>query len=78
MDLNADGYLTDEEDQALFQQLYAEGLKESSKQAEKNLPIPKFYSKVLSQCVLELFHFFFLKMFFCIMISYQITKTFCL
>ena len=48
MNTNADGYLTDEDnvDQVLFEQLYAEGLKESSKQAEKNLPIPKFYSKV--------------------------------
>lgn len=35
----------DEFDRSLFQQLYAQGLKDSSK-ISNSLPIPKFYSKV--------------------------------
>ena len=50
MDSSTDANFTlsgeeDEFDQVLFQQLYAQGLKDSSN-ISKSLPIPKFYSKV--------------------------------
>jgi len=51
MDSSGDGNLTlsgeenEEFDQVLFQQLYAQGLNDSNK-ISKNLPIPKFYTKV--------------------------------